>query len=219
MKVDEEPSPTAGLELGARIDPRVAPRPFGNDLPPDTWWRRNLVAICLAVFCTASAALVVQQVGIKGLIGFAPQSTIPKSVLQKDAAAKSQFMPVVQHIYDVTNQAFQQRDVSLLSEVYSQQCQCLEQATQYIDQLINEHQTLGGSGTQLLNISVLEVKPTVVLLSVTDKIDPFPIFNDQGQQVGALAPGRDSTTFTMDLARENGVWKVSDVVALDDTLP
>ncbi|MGH2718665.1 MAG: hypothetical protein ACRDJU_08815 [Actinomycetota bacterium] len=220
MKVrSEEPSPTAGLELGARVDPRIAPRPFGDAQPPDTFWRRNLVAICLAVFCTASAGLVIQQVGIKGLIGFAPQSTIPKSVLDQDNAAKAQFMPVVQHIYAVTNQAFQQRDVSLLSQVYTPQCQCLEQATTYIDQLINSHETLGGSGTQLLDISALEVKPKVVLLSVTDKIAPYPVLNAEGQQIGPLAPGRDSTTFTMDLAQDGGVWKVSDVVALDDTLP
>ncbi|HLI56320.1 MAG TPA: hypothetical protein VKY26_04710, partial [Actinomycetota bacterium] len=198
----EEPSPTAGLELGARIDPRIAPRPFGDDQPPDTWVRRNLVAICLATFCTAAAVLVVQQVGWKGLVGFSPQSTIPKSVLAQDAAAKSQFLPVVQHVYDVTNEAFQQRDTSLLSQVYTSSCQCLAQATTYINQLIANHETLGGDGTQLVDISVLEVKPTVVLLSVTDKIAPYPILNAEGQQVGPLSPGRDATTFTMDLARD-----------------
>ncbi|HWD08056.1 MAG TPA: hypothetical protein VHA57_03070 [Actinomycetota bacterium] len=219
MKVHSgEPSPTAGLELGARVDPLHPPRPFGDDLPPETFWRRHFVAIALATFCTAAAVLVVQQVGLKGLIGFAPQSTLPPSVKQQDKAAQAKFLPTVQHIFAVTNEAIQQRNPGLLSEVYTSTCQCLAQGEAHINQLLSEHEVLGGIGTQLIDIEVLEVKPKVVLLSVNDKVPPYPILNEQGQQV-AQDPGQDQQTFTMDLALTNGVWKVSDVVALDDTLP
>jgi hypothetical protein len=211
-------SPTAGLEPGARVDPLHPPRPYGNDDPPDTWWRRHFLAICLGVFCTAAAVLVVQQVGWKGLIGFAPQSTIPPSVLKQDAEATAAFRPVVQHIYDVTNRAFQQRDAALLSQVYTDQCQCLAQGRSYIDQLLAKGEVLGGGGTQLVAVEALEVKSHDVLLRVTDQVPAFPILNGQGQVV-AQDPGRQPTEFTMDLTRQGGVWKVSDVVILDDTLP
>lgn len=221
MKVSESSgvSPTADLEVGARVpDPLHPPRPYGDDDPPNTWWRRHFLAICLGTFCTAAALLVVQQVGWKGLVGFAPQNKIPASILAQDAAATKQFRPVVDHIYAVTNEALQRRDASLLSQVYTPDCQCFSQATEEINNLLASHETLGGGGTTVMNVEALEVKAQAVLLSVTDKVDPFPMLNAQGQVVGQ-SPGRMPTTFTMDLRLDNGVWKVSDVVILDDSLP
>lgn len=222
MNVTKEPapSPTEGLEVGARVpDPLHPPRPFGDDEPPSTWWRKHFLALCLGTFCTAAAVLVVQQVGWKGLVGFSPQSTIPPSVLARDKAAVAQFTPVVDHIYAVTNEAFRERNPALLATVYASTCQCLAQGNSYINQLVADHQVLGGSGSVVKSIQVYEVKPTAVLLGVTDYVAPFPIYNDQGAEV-AQSPGRDPTTFTMDLELTSGnVWKVSDVVLVDNALP
>jgi hypothetical protein len=203
-----EPVPTAD-----------SPRPYGNEEPPDTWWRRHFLAICLGTFCTAAAVLVVQQVGFKGLIGFSPQSVIPPSVIAADNRASAQFTPIVDHIYAVTNEALQKRDASLLSQVYVPTCQCYAQAETEINQLLSSHEVLGGDGTQVMSVQVYVVKPGAIVLGVTDKIDPYPIYNEQGQLLPNQGPGRIPTLFTMDLQLDGGVWKVSDVVLTDNTLP
>ncbi|HEU5003224.1 MAG TPA: hypothetical protein VFW71_10665 [Actinomycetota bacterium] len=199
--------------------PPESPRPVPEEPARDSWVRRHLLAICLAVFCTAGAVWVVQQVGFKGLMDVEQQNQAPPpAVLAKEAAESKTFTPIVQHIYDVTNQALQQRDVSLLDDIYVRTCQCFSQAKAEIDQLLSSHEILRGDGQQLLKVEALTVQPKAALLQVTDKVAPYPVENEQGQVVGQ-GPGRVPTPFTMDLALTNGTWKVSDIVLQDDSLP
>lgn len=195
------------------------PRPVPEEPLRDSWVRRHLLAICLAVFCTAGAVWVVQQVGFKGLLDVEQKNSgPPPAVLAKQAEQSKTFTPIVQHIYDVTNQALQERDVSLLDDIYVRTCQCFAQAKQEINQLLSSHQVLAGDGQQLLKVAALNVKSNAALLQVTDKVNPYPVENEKGELVGQ-GPGRVPTSFTMDLALSNGTWKVSDIVIQDDSLP
>ena len=227
MKVADSPDPVAAPERaepivwGKAYDIHHIPRPFDSEerrRRPDSWVRRHLLAICLAVFCTGGAAWVVQQVGIKGLMGFAPQGQ-PAKITAGDARDVAVFQPIVQHIYEVTNQALQQRNPALLSQVYTSECQCMSEAKHVINRLRAANETLGGNGTTLVSVEILEVSSRVALLSVTDKIAPYFTYNAQGQAVGPASKGRIPTAFTMDLVKRDGVWKVSDVVQQDNTLP
>jgi hypothetical protein len=227
MKVAGSPDPMAAPEpadpivWGQAYDIHHIPRPFDSEEQrrrPDSWVRRHLLAICLAVFCTAGAAWVVQQVGIKGLMGFAPQGQSAR-ISAGDAKDLAVFQPIVQHIYDVTNRAFLQRDPALLSQVYTSDCQCMSEAEHVINQLRAANVRLGGNGTTLVSVEILEVSSRVALLSVTDRIAPYVTYNAQGQVVGPASKGRIPTVFTMDLVKRDGIWKVSDVVQQDNTLP
>ncbi|GAC1364621.1 MAG: hypothetical protein NVSMB32_07320 [Actinomycetota bacterium] len=198
---------------------KILDPPEPRALPPEdreaqsSWLRRRGLALGLGLFCTIAAVVVLVEVGPKGLVGFGPQTNV---VVPE--ASSSVFMPVVAHIYDVTNQAFQQRRVDLLETVYDTRCQCYQQAKQAIGQLLAAHQVLGGSGTRLTKVRLLARHTDVALLGVTDQVDPYPIYDEQGALV-AHAPGRPSTSFTLTLELRGGQWLVKDVVSQINSLP
>ena len=87
-----------------------------------------------------------------------------------------------------------------------------------IDHLLSSHQVLGGQGTQVVSVEVLKLGPGVALLRVRDKVDPFPVRNEQGVFV-ARQPGRSTTPFTFTLEQRNGRWLLTDVVPEQGSLP
>jgi hypothetical protein len=181
--------------------------------PPSSWWARHGLALFLGALAAFAGVVILIVVGPSGLVGFAPRSS-PVAV----PASRYGLDTVVEHIYDVTNQAFQQRRLDLLNEVYDPHCQCYQQARQVIDSLLAAHQVLGGSGTKVVGATVLKIGPDVALLKVTDKVDPFPVYDEQGRVV-AQQPGRVATSFTFTLSRHEGQWLLTDVVPQGGSLP
>ena len=184
-----------------------------GDRSPSSWWRRHGLALGLGLLATFAGMIILVEVGPSGLVGFAPRSR-PVVI----SAGETGFDNVVRHIYDVTNQAFQQRRVDLLGGVYSTNCQCYAQAKAVIDHLLSSHQVLGGQGTQVVSVEVLKLGPGVALLRVRDKVDPFPVRTEQGVFV-AQQSGRSTTPFTFTLEQRNGRWLLTDVVPEQGSLP
>jgi len=181
--------------------------------PSSSWWRRHGLALGLGLLATFAGVIILVEVGPSGLVGFAPRSR-PAVI----SAGETGFDKVVRHIYDVTNQAFQQRRADLLDDVYNTNCQCHAQARAVIDHLLSSHQVLGGQGTQVVSVEVLKLGPGVALLRVRDKVDPFPVRTEQGVFV-ARQPGRSTTPFTFTLEQRNGRWLLTDVVPEQGSLP
>jgi len=66
---------------------------------------------------------------------------------------------------------------------------------------------------------VLELATTnTAILRVTDKIDPYPEYNESGALI-ATVPGRDPVQFTETLELRNGVWRMTDAVPAANALP
>lgn len=177
-----------------------------------SWLSRYGLAIGLGTFCFIALCYVLTVVGPKGLIGFGPQRPVA------DPPNSAQFDPVVHHIYDVTNQAFQQRRIDLLAGVYDTRCQCYQQAAQAIHELLASRRVLGGNGTTLTRVRALAVRRGVALVEVTDRVDPYPITDEQGHVV-MQAAGRQATSFTLTLEQQGDQWLVKDVVSQINSLP
>jgi len=184
-----------------------------DDRPSSSWWRRHGLALGLGLLATFAGVIILVEVGPSGLVGFAPRSR-PVVISARDTG----FETVVHHIYDVTNQAFQQRRADLLDDVYSTNCQCYAQAKAVIGNLLSSHQVLGGQGTQVVGVEVLKLGPGVALLRVRDRVDPFPVRTEEGAFV-ARQPGRSTTAFTFTLEQHNGRWLLTDVVPEEGSLP
>jgi hypothetical protein len=178
-----------------------------------TWLRRHGAAIFLACLLVFAGVVILVEVGPKGLLGFNPQSR-PTVVNPRQA----EFEGIMHHIYDVANQAVHERRTDLLSQAYSEHCQCYAQVKATIDNLLATHETLGGAGTQITAVEVELAAAQTAILRVTDKIDPFPEYTESGTLV-ATVPGRAGVQFTVTLEKRNGVWLMTDAVPAANALP
>ena len=91
-----------------------------------------------------------------------------------------------------------------------------EKAT--IDHLLATHETLGGAGMQVTAVEVELATSDSAILRVTDKIDPYPEYNESGALI-ATVPGRDPVQFTETLELRNGAWLMTDAVPAANALP
>jgi hypothetical protein len=178
-----------------------------------SWLRRHGAAIFLACLLVFGGVTILVEVGPKGLLGFSPQSK-PTVVNPRQA----EFEGVMRHIYDVANQAVRERRVDLLSQAYSEHCQCYAEVKATIDHLLATHETLGGAGMQVTAVEVELASANAAILRVTDKIDPYPEYNESGALI-ATVPGRDPVQFTETLELRNGAWLMTDAVPAANALP
>lgn len=177
-----------------------------------SWLRRYGLAIALGTFCTIAAVYVLIVVGPKGLVGFGPQSPVVAPT------TSGIYGPIVDHIYQVTNQALQERNVDLLASVYDTRCQCYQQAKQEIQQLLANHQVLGGSGSLVTGVQIEAARNGTALIGVTDQLPPYTVLDEQGRVVQHMA-GQSSGAWTLTLEQRNGTWLVSDWVPQINSLP
>lgn len=178
-----------------------------------SWLRRHGAAIFLASLLVFAGVVIMVEVGPKGLLGFNPQSA-PTAVNPRQA----EFEGIMRHIYDLANQAVRERRTDLLSQAYSEHCQCYAQVKATIDHLLAARETLGGAGTQIVAVEVELASATTAILRVTDKIDPFPEYSESGALV-ATVPGRAGVEFTVTLEKANGTWRMTDAVPAANALP
>lgn len=193
-------------------DPQPAPAPGPDADPQGSWLRRYGLALALGALGFFAGVYVLWVVGPKGLMGFGPQSPV--------AAPTSSgiYGPIIDHIYEVTNQALQQRDVDLLASVYDTRCQCYQQAKQEIQQLLANHQVLGGAGSTVIRVEIEAAHNGTALIGVTDKLPPFPVLDEQGKVVQQMV-GQPSEAWTITLEERNGTWLVKDWVPQINSLP
>jgi len=196
---------------GTELHPGIGPEPDGEAL--GSWLRRHGVAIFLGLLAAFAGAIILIEVGPSGLFSFSPQ-TAPSVVSPHQA----EFDPVIRHIYDVANQAVRERRADLLDQAYAPDCQCYAQVKATIDRLVANHLTLGGAGMQVVAVEVELAKPDVAILRVTDKIDPYPEYNEAGALVTTL-PGRGALEFTETLERKGTAWLMTDAVLAANALP
>ena len=178
-----------------------------------SWLRRHGAAIFLACLLVFGGVTILVEVGPKGLLGFSPQSK-PTVINPRQA----EFEGVMRHIYDVANEAVRERRVDLLSEAYSERCQCYTQVKATIDHLLAAHETLGGTGMQVTAVEVELATANAAILRVTDRIDPYPEYSESGALI-ATVPGRDPVQFTETLELRNGTWLMTDAVPAANALP
>ncbi len=178
-----------------------------------SWLRRHGVAIFLALLLVFAGVVILVEVGPSGLVGFSPQSK-PSVVNPR----QGEFEGILRHIYDVGNQAVQERRADLLSQAYSEHCQCYVQVKSTIDHLLATHETLGGAGTQVTAVEVELANDKTAILRVTDKIDAFPEYSESGALI-ATVPGRAPLQFTVTLEQRNGSWLMTDAVPAANALP
>lgn len=197
MKVIEDPAP---------------PPPEPEAEPQGSWLRRYGLALALGALGFFAGAYVLVVVGPKGLVGFGPQSPVVAPT------TSGIYGPIIDHIYEVTNQALQQRDVGLLASVYDTRCQCYQQAKQEIEQLLANHQLLGGTGSTVTAVQIEAAHNGTALIGVTDKLPAFPVLDEQGRVVQRMV-GQPSEAWTITLEERNGTWLVKDWVPQINSLP
>lgn len=179
-----------------------------------SWLRRHGIAIFLGLLAVFAGVIILVEAGPAGLVGFSPQSHPPAAI----AASQSTFEGIVRQIYGVANQAVHDRRADLLSQAYSPNCQCYTQVKATIDQLLAHHDTLSGTGMEVVSVEVELVKPSVAILRVTDKIDPYAEYTEGGTLLSTF-PGRQPLQFTVTLEQRDGRWLMSDAVPAANALP
>jgi hypothetical protein len=143
----------------------------------------------------------------------APTTTLAATTTTLDPEAE--VVARLRQILRVRDQALETRNASLLEDVYTQDCPCLQGDTDAIDQLRRSHQVWRGVSTSVRVRQLQRVNARLWIVNATFVAAPFEVQNESGGRIRTTPGERNLTRFALAKPAGHQEWLLGHVSLID----
>jgi hypothetical protein len=145
----------------------------------------------------------------------APPTTTPAAATTTTLDAEAEVIARLRHILRVRDQALETRNASLLDDVYTQDCPCLQGDTDAINRLRRSHQVWRGVSTSIRVQELERVNARLWIVNATFVAAPFVVENESGDRIRTTPGERNLTRFALAKPTGQQDWLLGHVSLVD----